>query len=107
MSRTEQITLGEFTFTAHPFNIGEIEEIADAMEGIGSKSLREKIAAARTIILTSVKRDTPETTDADLRKIEAPAAEIFGAVAAIMRVSGYKKDEAPGEAQAGAEPAAA
>ena len=63
------------------------------------------MAAARAIVLTAIRRDQPVADDAMVRQLEATPAQLMGAVAAIMRLSGYQKAPAPGEGQAAPEPA--
>jgi hypothetical protein len=100
MSRTVEISIGSVKFTAHPLNLGEAEDLADAIEGFTAGTTRQKIGAARAILLTAWKRSKPDATDADVRAIEATPADLLGAVISIMRISGYVKDAAAGKAPA-------
>jgi hypothetical protein len=100
-SKTAQITLGEFTFTAHKFNLGETEEVTDLQETMASTSTRERLVAMRRLVLIAAQRDKPALTDADLREIEATPRELSEAVFDIMALNGYARARAVGEVQAG------
>ena len=98
--RSVEITLGDFSFVAHKFNLGETEEIADLQEAMRrAETVRQRLAVMREMIAIAARRDRPELTDAELKSIEATPAELSEAVMAINRLNGYKA-QAPGEARA-------
>lgn len=100
-ARTVTITLGEFSFVAHKFNLGETEEIADLQDAMRiAGSLRERLVVMREMVLLAARRDNPDLADDDLKSIEATPAELSEAVMAINRLNGYTKVAAAGEAQA-------
>jgi len=40
MARSTEITLGDTEFTAHPLNLGEAEDLADALDQFTSSSFK-------------------------------------------------------------------
>jgi hypothetical protein len=90
--KTAQVTLGDFAFTAHKFNLGETEEIVELQDGMGSATTRVRLSAMRGIVLIAAQRDNPDLTDEDMRKIEATPNELIQAVNAILRLNGYAKE---------------
>ena len=101
MAKTAQITLGDFSFVAHKFNLGETEEITDLQESMNASNTRVRLGAMRGIVLIAARRDAPALTDDFMRSIEATPSELRDAVIAIMRLNGYAKDDpASGETAA-------
>ena len=106
MERTAEITLGESKFTVHKLNIDQLEEHCDALDAVSlAKTMRERFAAARALILAAVQHDEPGMTREALGKIETNAGEVFVAAGVIMRLTGFRKEPESGEGAAGVRPA--
>jgi hypothetical protein len=99
-SKTAQITLGELSFTAHKFNLGETEEVTDLQTAMASASTRERLVAMRRLVLIAAQRDNPAMTDGDMRAVEATPGELADAVFEIMALNGYARARAVGEDRA-------
>lgn len=86
MSKTYVITLGGVTYTCHPFNLGELEHIAELTDSIKPSK------AGFAILKLALARALPTVPDASL--IEATAEELQVAIKAVMDGSGMQAGEA-------------
>lgn len=93
MAKTATITLAGVDYTVHAFNIGELEELADIIEGPPKK-------AAFQILRLAMKRAIPPVTD--VNAIEAERDEISAAMEVITKLAGLadKTANPPEEAKA-------
>lgn len=82
MSKTYTITLGGETYTCHPFNLGELEDIADLTDTLSGAK------AGFAILRLALARATPAVPDP--RLLEGSAAEVEAAITAVMRSSGME-----------------
>ena len=90
MARTATIVLDGTNYEVHALNIGEIEQVQDAMDGPSKK-------VAFLILRLALKRATPPIADQDrFVMLEPTSDEIREAVQAIMKLSGMEeKQSAP------------
>src|SRR5271156_2364862 len=101
-ARAIEIKLGDVVFTASPFNIGEIEDAAEAMDMLRSDGIKQRIIAARVLILIAMRQTKPEMTPEQVRKIVCAPQELFAAIQKIMIASGYVKEPPAGKAESAA-----
>lgn len=81
--RTETITLEGNSYTIHPFNIGELEELSDLLNGGATTK------TSLGIIKLALKRAEPKVVDAS--SIEPTREEIEGALVTITKLAGLEK----------------
>lgn len=85
MARTATIVLDAQPYVVHALNIGEIEQVQEAMSGPSGK-------VAFIILAAALKRATPSVADdAQFRALEPTSTEIKDAVQAIMKLSGMEE----------------
>ncbi len=85
MARTATVVLDDKSYTVHAFNIGELEQITEAMSGPSTGKV------AFTILALALKRATPSVNDEDFRNLEPTSTEIQDAVKIIMQLSGMEE----------------
>lgn len=88
MARTAQIRLDESDYTVHPFNIGELETITDAMASTPNRVplLTLRIALARA---------NPPVGPEAAMLLEPTSEQVVEAVRAIMKLSGMEIAQNP------------
>lgn len=79
MSKTASITLGDVAYTVPALNIGQLERVADAMQGPAHR-------AGFAVLRIAMERATPAV---DIGTVEASADEISKSAKAILEASGF------------------
>lgn len=98
MLKGRTIKLGAEDYPIHPLNIGEMEELADHIAKMTEGSPRDRLAATRQIIAVALRRDRPELTDDEAKKIEATMPELNAALLAVLELAGFIPAKAPSPA---------
>lgn len=93
----EMILLGGRSFEVRPLKLGELRHVLDALDGMAGKTGGGLIEAAARVVSAGIKPAYPEIDHEALLDLEATAAELNAAVAAVLRVAGL----APTETAAG------
>lgn len=96
-ARTTKITLGDTEYTVHAFNVGELETVADILEGPPRK-------AGFAILGLALQRAEPAIDTAAFAALEIGMDEISLAVPVIMKLAGLeqKSPNPPGAPGVGA-----
>lgn len=85
---TETITLGGRSFEVRPLKLGQLRHVLDALDAVAGKTGGGLIEAAAQVVAAGLKPGYPEISHKALLDLEATAAELNAAVAAVLRVAG-------------------
>ena len=85
---TETITLGGREFRLQPLTLGQLRPLLDALDTATGASGGTMIDAAARILLAGLAAVHPDLSLDDVLALQATVAEIYAAVAAVLRVAG-------------------
>jgi hypothetical protein len=103
MAETATIALGRRQFTIRPLTFRQLRDIETALDQALKAGVQTRINfdAAIDILAAALGRSDPALTRDAILDLEGSKDEIVAATRAVLRLSGYVGDTAPGEAQAG------